>query len=142
MTRADGRFIKVSDLTDASWREVRAERIRDLGELEKLDRNMPDTLRFYAAEAQAYFNVPETGVYVFSSDCDQVWIDDRLTIDNDGEVKRYSRADTSLALEKGLHKVRVIFIYNVIGGWNTIRNKPEVEMRRPDGEFRPIEINI
>lgn len=142
MTRTDGRFITISDLKDASWREVQAERIRDLGELEKLDRNMPDTLRFYAAEAQAYFNVPETGVYVFSSDCDQVWVDDRLTIDNDGEVKRYSRADSSLALEKGLHKVRVIFIYNVIGGWNTIRNKPEVEMRRPDGKFRPIEINI
>lgn len=141
MARADGRFITVSDLKDASWSEVKAERIRDLGGLEKLDRNMPDTLRFYAAEAQAYFNVPETGVHVFSSDCDQVWIDDQLVIDNDGQVKRYSRADSSLALEKGLHKIRVIFIYNVIGGWNTIRNKPEVEMRRPGEEFKPIDIN-
>ncbi len=141
MRRTDGRFMTAEDLTDARWYEVEAERIRDLGALETLDRNMPDTLRFYAAEADAYFEVPETGVYVFSSDCDEVWIDGTLVIDNNGEVKRYSRNDRALALERGLHSVKVLFIYNVIGGWNTIRNTPKVEIRSLKGKFEEININ-
>ncbi len=140
--RADGRFIRTSDLEGAEWYDVDGTRMRDLGSLEKLDKNMPDTLRFYAAEAEGYFSVPETGTYVFSSDCDEVLIDGKLVTDNNGQVKRYSRSDSSIALEKGLHHVKAVFIYNVIGGWNTIRNKTDVTIRPIDGgEAQPIVIN-
>ena len=142
MQRTDGRFIVVEDLEGAQWKDVEAKRIRDLGSLETLDRNMPDSLVFYAAKAQACFMVPQTGSYVFSSDCDHVLIDGKLVVDNNGDVKRHSRADKAVVLEEGFHKVDVIFIYNVIGGWNTIRNKPEVMARFVgDEEFKPIEIN-
>jgi hexosaminidase len=102
---------------------------------------MPDTLRFYAVKAQGSFKVKETGVYRFSSDCDQVWIDGKLLIDNGAEVKRFSRHDAEAALEAGAHDVQVIYIYNVVGGWNSIRNKTDVQMRKEGSEkWRKIEI--
>ena len=138
--RADGRFVTASELKDASWKEVKVKRLRDLTSLEPFDRNMPDSLRFYAVEAQACFSVKETGVYRFSSDCDQVWIDGKLLIDNGAEVKRFSRQDAEAALEAGEHSVKVIYIYNVIGGWNSIRNKTDVQIRKAgSGEWRIME---
>lgn len=140
--RVDGRFSSPADIPcDAAWKTVAINEIKDLGALERFDKNMPDTLKFYAAEAEGWFNVPETGVYRFSSDTDRVWIDGELAVDNAGEVKRYSRHDCELALEKGRHKVKVLFIYNVVGGWNSLRYKPEVLMRTgKDGKFKSITI--
>ena len=139
--RADGRFLCTKDLEGAAWMPVKLERLRDLTTLEPFDRNMPDTLKFSALKAEASFKVKETAVYRFSSDCDQVWIDGKLLIDNDGEVKRYSRQDAELALEAGAHSVQVIFIYNVLGGWNSLRNKTDVEIRQSGTEkWRKIEL--
>lgn len=75
--------------------------------------------------------VPRDGVYRFSTDNDQLWIDGKLVVDNDGEVKRYSRHDTEIALKAGLHPVRIIFLSNVGGGWTTARNNASVTMRGP-----------
>ena len=139
--RADGRFITAADTKGAAWKEVKVEKLRDLTTLEPFDRNMPDSLRFYAVEAQACFNVKDTDIYRFSSDCDQVWIDGRLLIDNGAEVKRYSRQDAEAALEAGPHSVKVVYIYNVIGGWNSIRNKTDVQVRRAGTEkWRKLDI--
>ena len=140
-SRADGRFVTVADTQGAAWKEIKLEKLRDMNTLEPFDRNMPDTLRFYAVQAQACFNVKETAVYRFSSDCDQVWIDGRLLIDNGAQVKRYSRQDAEAALEAGPHSVKVVYIYNVIGGWNSIRNKTDVQiMRAGSGKWRKIEL--
>ena len=137
--RADGRFVTAAQLEDASWKEVGMERLRDLAGLEPFDRNMPDSTRFYAAKAEACFSVDETAVYRFSSDCDQVWIDGELLIDNGAEVKRFSRHDAETVLEAGAHMVRVIYLYNVIGGWNSIRNKTDVQIRKAgSGEWHRI----
>ena len=139
--RADGRFNSSKDLRNATWTPVEISRLRDMNTLEPFDRNMPDSLRFYAVEAQAFFKVKETAVYRFSSDCDQVWIDGRLLIDNGEEVKRFSRQDTEMALEKGMHSVKVLYLYNVVGGWNSIRNKTEVSLRQEGTEkWRNIDI--
>ena len=138
--RADGRFPSPADITDDTvWKTVSIGEIKDLGTLEKFNKNMPDTLRFYAAEAEGWFKVPETGVYRFSSDTDRVWIDGELVIDNGSEVKRYSRHDRELALEEGSHNIKVLFIYNVVGGWNSLRYKPEVLVRRVSADkWRPV----
>ena len=139
--RADGRFVTAADIADAPRTEVKLKKLRDMTSLEPFDRNMPDSLRFYAVEAEACFRVKETAVYRFSSDCDQVWIDGRLLIDNGAEVKRYSRQDTEAALEAGVHSVKVVYIYNVIGGWNSIRNKTDVKIRKAGTEdWKSIEI--
>ena len=137
--RADGRFLNWNEATGAEWHEVEMERLRDLATLEPYDRNLPDSTRFYAAEAEACFKVKETGVYRFSSDCDAVWIDGRLLIDNGDEIKRYSRHDAELALEKGIHKVRAVFVFNILGGWNTLKNKTDVQIRKSgDDEWKYI----
>ena len=139
--RADGRFLTTADLAGAVWKPLKLARLREMTSLEPFDRNMPDSLRFYAVEAEAAFRVKETAVYRFSSDCDEVWIDGKRLIDNNGEVKRFSRHDAEAALEAGPHQVKVVYIYNVVGGWNSIRNKTDVQMRKAGSEkWRAIEI--
>ncbi|MBP5572221.1 MAG: family 20 glycosylhydrolase [Bacteroidales bacterium] len=140
--RADGRFTSRNQLTDElGWKPVKVDGLKGLGALEKFDKNMPDSLKFYATKAEGWISVPKTGVYRFSSDIDLVVIDGQTVIDNDGEVKRYSRRDCEIALEKGLHKIDVIYIYNVVGGWNSLRYKPDVLVRR-DGEEKFKSITI
>ena len=139
--RTDGKFMNIDGLAGAEWRDVEGmERLRDLVTLEPYDRNLPDSTRFYAAEAECCFKVRKTGVYRFSSDTDAVWIDGRLIIDNSREpVKRYSRYDTELVLEEGIHKAKAVFIFNVIGGWNDLRNKTDISiLREGDDEWRTV----
>lgn len=38
----------------------------------------------YAAIAEGYINIPEDGVYYLSSRLEQVWIDNKLMISNEG----------------------------------------------------------
>ena len=71
----------------------------------------------YAAIATGYVNIPEDGVYYISSDNEEVWIDGKLLVNNAGEVKRFSRHDSSAALSKGLHEIKVVFLGHIIGGW-------------------------
>ena len=142
--RTDGKFWTIDDLQGAQWREVALERMRDLVALEPYNRNLPDTTHFYAASAEGCFKAKETGVYRFSSDSDAVWLDGQLIIDNSrGPVKRYSRQDIELVLEKGVHKVKAVFIFNVKGGWNPLRNKTDVSVLVPGSKewktIKPLE---
>ena len=66
---------------------------------------------------EGYIDVPEDGVYEFSSNMDELYIGGKLLIDNDGEVKRHPRTNRSIALAKGLHAVKFVYINNVYGGW-------------------------
>ncbi|MBO5596457.1 MAG: family 20 glycosylhydrolase [Bacteroidales bacterium] len=139
--RADGRFVCAGDLKNVEWKEVEIGSLRELVGLEPFNRNLPDTTRYFAAEAEGSFHVPSTGVYRFSSDCDQVWIDGRLVIDNGDEVKRFSRQDTELALAEGAHQLKVVYIYNVLGGWNSLRNQTDVLMKGVrDETFGPVQL--
>ena len=131
--RTDGKFLNIDGLKDREWRDIGSmERLRDLVTLEPYDRNLPDSTRFYAAEAECCFKAGKTGVYRFSSDTDAVYVDGKLIIDNSREpAKRHSRADTELVLEAGVHHVKAVFIFNVVGGWNDLRNKTDVALLRP-----------
>ena len=139
--RADGRFLTAAHLEGADWREVSIRRLRDVNTLEPFNRNVPDSTVFYAAKAEAFFDVAKTGVYRFSSDCDQVWIDGQLLIDNGDEVKRFSRRDAEVVLERGCHRIQVIYLYNILGGWNSIRSKTDVLIKSPEDEkFKSVKI--
>ena len=91
-------------------------------------------VKFYGAVAEGYINISEDGVWTVASDYDQVWIDGKKLIDNGTEVKRYSRHDAQVALEKGLHEIKVVFISNIIGGHASARNNSTIQMRRPGGK--------
>jgi hexosaminidase len=66
-----------------------------------------------------YINIPEDGVYYFSTDS-EMWIDGKLLITNETEkdsARRFSRSDKSIALAKGLHAIKIVRLGAVFGGW-------------------------
>lgn len=129
MRKTYGNFIRVEDYAGATdWESLEIEDFRALPTQETYPRDMRGA-KFYAAEAEGYVNIRKSGVWRFNTDNDQLWIDGRLVVDNNGLVKRYSRNDGEIALEKGLHRIKVVFISNVDGGWTTARNKGDVNMR-------------
>ena len=136
-----GRFIIPHDIPfGAEWISCELDDIRKLPKLYPFSGNMQDP-KFFAAEAEGYFKVADTGTWQFSSLYDEVWIDGRLLIDNRGEIKKNFRHDGALVLEKGIHHIKVIYLSNVNGGWTTARNKGEVLIRRPGTEkWRNIDI--
>ncbi len=134
-----GEFNTLSDIpADAKWEEGTIRELRELPTLEPRPRDMVG-VRFYAAEAEGYFQVPSDGVWRFCTDDDQLWIDGKLLIDNGDGPKRYSRADAEMALSEGLHSIKVVFLSNVIGGWTSSRNKGTVLIKKPsDPDFRTL----
>ena len=97
----------------------------------------------YASVAEGYFNVPEDGVYVLSSEYENVWVDGKLVIDNGGEVKRFSRRDRGVALQKGLHQLKVVFLGHIVGGWPSNWSDGVVRYRNVNGdEFTPISADM
>lgn len=83
----------------------------------------------YAAVAEGYLDIPSDGVYYLSSEFEEIWIDDILMVDNKNEVKRFTRKDTSVALEKGKHKLKVVFLEHIIGGWPSDWTSGELRIR-------------
>ena len=71
----------------------------------------------YGAVATGYVNIKEDGVYFLSSELEEVWIDGKLLINNRNEVKRFSRNDKSVALGKGMHEIKAVFLGHIIGGY-------------------------
>ena len=130
-----GRFLSASELDKVKegWIESTVTELKQIERQEPRQNNMQD-VNFYGAVAEGYINISEDGVWTVSSDYDQVWIDGKKLIDNGTEVKRYSRHDAQVALEKGLHEIKVVFISNIIGGNATARNNTTIQMRRPGGK--------
>lgn len=86
-----------------------------------------------------YINIPKDNVYYFSTECDQFWINDQLLISNEGEVKRHSRADCSIALAKGYHPIKIVRLGHIIGGWPSVWNDVHVRVR-PQGEEKFVKM--
>ncbi|MBR1733034.1 MAG: family 20 glycosylhydrolase, partial [Alloprevotella sp.] len=71
----------------------------------------------YAAVADGYVSIPADGVYEFSTCNAQLYIDGSLQIDNSRVyAPRDTRENVELALAKGLHRVKVIFVGGIFGG--------------------------
>jgi len=143
MMVAYGEFPDIASLKEAQWNEPRM--IRDFRALSRVEpsTNSMRNLKPYAAIASGYVRVAETGVYYVSSDNDAVYIDGKLLIDNFGEIKRYSRHDSSVALEKGLHSITVVFLGNIIGGWPSNWGDGHVSLRlSTEKQFKPINASM
>ena len=106
----DGMYLNTKEL--AAVTQVKEEkRIKSTRELTSQVRTSESMrgVKQYAAVATGYVNIPEDGVYFISSDLEEVWIDGKLLVNNGGEVKRFSRHDSSVALAKGLHEIKAVF---------------------------------
>lgn len=134
-----GYFLESSKLEGISdWKKSTIKSLRELTQVEKTDESMRN-VKQYAAIATGYVDIPEDGVYFFSSENEEVWIDGKLLISNKGETKRFSRNDKSAALAKGLHEIKVVFLGHIIGGWPSNWNNGGVTFRKSDAEkFAPI----
>jgi hexosaminidase len=139
MQVTDGMYLNSSKLADV--KEWKKSVIKDLFEIRsqvKTSESMRGVNQ-YAAIATGYVNIPEDGVYYLSSLNEEVWIDGKLLINNAGEVKRFSRTDTSVALAKGLHEIKVVFLGHIIGGWPSNWNDGSVTLRNSNAtEFTKI----
>ncbi len=135
---AHGNFYDVPDLAQAtSWR---VGSITSFGEMVKEQLvNSLDEVQRSAVEATGYVLIPEDGVYEFSTDNSEFWIDNVKLIDNVGEVKKYSRKNSSRALQKGYHPIKTIWVGAVQGGWPTYWSSRNILIRRAGEEkFAPI----
>ncbi|MDT3369384.1 MAG: family 20 glycosylhydrolase [Bacteroidota bacterium] len=129
-----GYFLESSKLESVTdWKESTIKDLFEIRSVEKTDESMRN-VKQYAAVASGYVNIPEDGVYIFSSDNEEVWIDGKLLINNGGEVKRFSRHDNSVALAKGLHEIKVVFLGHIIGGWPSNWNDGSVKIRKAGAE--------
>ena len=132
----DGMYLNVKDFEKANPQPRETKIIQKTREL-TAQTPAPESMRGvkqYAAIATGYINIPEDGVYFFSSELEEVWIDGKLIIDNGGEVKRFSRKDSSAALAKGLHAVKAVFLGHVVGGWPSNWNDGSIRIRKADQE--------
>lgn len=91
-------------------------------------RSRPDEL-LAGAVAEGYINVDETGVYEFYSNYEQLYIDNKLLIDNSGVINKFSRKNTTVALEKGMHKIKIVYFDIVRGGFPSFWDDGQIYFR-------------
>lgn len=72
---------------------------------------------FYSTVLTGYINIPEDDVYYFKTVAHELWIDDKLFISNEGKVVKQSHNDKSIALAKGAHKIKIVRLSGIVGGW-------------------------
>ena len=134
-----GYFLESSALEGITdWKNSTIKSLSEITRVEKTDESMRN-VKQYAAIATGYVEIPEDGVYFFSTDNEEFWIDGQMLISNKGETKRFSRKDKSIALAKGLHEIKVVFLGHIIGGWPSNWNNGNVNFRKSDAEkFSPI----
>ncbi len=140
MEVTDGMYLNVKEL-EAAQKETKKSVIKDLKEIRSVVKTSESMrgVNQYAAVAAGYVNIPEDGVYFISSDLEEVWIDGKLLVNNGGEVKRFSRHDSSVALAKGLHEIKAVFLGHIIGGWSSNWNDGSIKLRKSDAkEFTAI----
>lgn len=120
---------------DSTFKADRIEVVRTLTNVPSDVRNVKN----YAATAEGFFYVPETGVYEFSSLLTQVSIDGTLYIDNSGiYAPRDTRENCEIALAKGWHKVQGLFIGEIFGGWPTFWNAAKIQWRSVGGKWKTL----
>lgn len=140
-----GTYLNVDELKASGKKPEKAKVIKETKELVTVEPSTKSMrgVKQFASVAEGYIEIPETGVYYVSSELEEVWLDGKLLVNNRGEVKRFSRTDTSVALEKGLHPVKLVFLGHIIGGWPSnwgdgslrLRNAGEESFKNVTGDM-------
>nr|WP_239060782.1 family 20 glycosylhydrolase [Bacteroides sp. 519] len=141
----EGMYLHVDELEKAGKSPVANRIIKETKEMVTYVKSTESMrgVKQYASIATGYVDVAEDGVYYISSNLEEVWIDGKLMVNNRGEVKRYSRKDTSVALAKGLHEIKAVFLGHIIGGWPSNWNNGSISLRKSDNEkFEAITANM
>nr|WP_321453317.1 family 20 glycosylhydrolase [uncultured Carboxylicivirga sp.] len=133
-----GHFLRTEELDNViDW----TNRINSMKPDKEMKRDGHENER--ASVFTGYLNVPEDGIYEFSTNLDQFSIANQLLIDNNGEVKRFSRHNSTIALRKGKHPVKLVYLNNITGGWPQAWNGPQVQFRLwGDDEFTTVSADM
>jgi hexosaminidase len=133
----DTSFVKVAELDKVNDWSERDGAVENRGtNYREMDYKQPSSHIF-----TGFITIDEDGIYEFQSNLDQFYIAGQLLIDNDGEVKRFSRHNSTIALEKGKHPVKLVYLNNIIGGWPQAWNGPKVELRKLGDEKFTMVLN-
>ncbi len=133
---------KVSELEGKTPDEVES-----LASLQKAKHRVKDYAEvypqdFYSTAITGYIDIHTDGVYYFSTDC-ELWIDGKQLITNDNgkdTAHRFSRADKSIALAKGLHAIKVVRLGAIFGGWPNQWDDITLSMRADkEKEFKVLD---
>lgn len=138
----DGTYLNIAELEKSGMKVSDKKIIKDTREIITYRKFSEETMRGfkqYAAIATGYVDIPADGVYFFSSDLEEVWIDCKKLIDNGGLVKHFCPTDKSVALSAGFHEFKVVFLGNSYGGFPTHWNDGSINIRKFDEDsFRKI----
>lgn len=133
-----GNYMNVADFANATnW---------VAGKIEKIEQVRPnglvnnfDEFERKAVIAEGYIKIPEDGVYFFSTNNEEFWIDGVKLIDNANTVKKFSHQDGSRALKAGYHPIKVVFVGSSHGGYPNYWDDAKVLIRSAKAEkFEPI----
>lgn len=130
--RSEGKYNRVAELKAVTkWvhKELKGNEIKNY--LKSSKKSETEDLPF-ACIFKGYISVQEDGVYEFSTNVDQLFIGENLLIDNDGEVKRHSRNNASIALKKGMHPIKIVYLNTIYGGWPQSWNGLKVKLKKND----------
>ncbi|WP_103865984.1 family 20 glycosylhydrolase [Aquimarina sp. I32.4] len=97
---------------------------------------------FRAVFLDGYIDIPEDGVYYFASAQDQVWIAGQLVLNYNTPLKKHP-IESSIALQKGKHKLKIVYLNNIAKGWATDWNTVELKYRKASEEdYREVDENM
>ena len=85
--------------------------------------------------AEGLVRVPQDGVWFFRANYPEVWIDGQKVVDNtDHWVLDGLRGGRSIALAKGLHRIKAIFLGYNASGRPTYWDSGQILWRHQDAE--------
>lgn len=130
MSIAWGKFTGTGIPAEAFKQDSIIHRLRMLRQLTPVAGSVRD-VKDYAAIAEGYVMIPADGVYDFQTNNHELWIDDRLVVDNSQlRCLRYCLNPASVALKSGLHKIKVLFVGGIFRGWPSYWDDASVKFRK------------
>lgn len=139
LTKWEGYYLRPSQVSGKpSVKDSVVTHIEALRTLAKVPSNVRN-VKDYAAAVEGYINIPETGVYEFATNNNQLYIDGNLAIDNSlTDVPRHCAKNRQLVLEKGLHPIKVTFHGGIYWGWPTYWDDAKVRIRPEGGKWTDV----
>lgn len=98
------------------------------------DRGMWDQTKPSLAVFEGFVTLPEDGVYTFTTDMDELWIDGVKIIENQ-KLSRHNKTKTQKALKAGKHAYKLVFNNMIKDGWPNNWSPVGFRFKVGDGEW-------
>lgn len=123
-----GDYNSTADFANATnWKESTIKNVKELipfwlpNDIREIERS--------AVVAEGFIKIEKDGIYEFGTEYEELWIDNNLIIDNNGKAPKFSRQNTTLALAKGLHPIKIVWVGLIRGGFPSYWSEGKVFFR-------------